>query len=864
MIKRSDRAPALFKRLSALVRLPQKTMLMKVAFVGVSLTALTVVKTYPLIRHFDTQLPGALGDPVLVTWILAWGSHALITDPLNLFNANIFYPVQNTLALSEHMIAVVPIFAPVYLLTGNPVVAYNSVFFLSFILCGMAMFLLVYYWTKSLWASLLAGCLFAFAPIRFAEIYHLQLYNFYWAPLSFLFLEQFLSGKRWGHLACFAICYWLQMLSSVYLGWFTTIALGVYWCYRAFYLDRNLLSRTMVRRYAAFIAASLIILLPFHVPYYVLQQQWGFSTSLQECVDWSADLVLNYLGLPPLFNDFYLSLVQEYFPRLLHPQNQQLLFPGLVLSFLVVVGSFPVAKCPPADIARHPRRYFGLVLVVAWLLSLGPFLVILGKNTGVPLPYLLLYYLVPGFHAIRVPGRFALMAVLAASVLAALGFLKISDFLQRHWGLTRRWAHQFHGLLALFCMAMFLLELGFKPLPLASIPTGEQVAPVYRWLATDEINGPIVEVPLGQDFWQALKYMYFSTYHWRPIVNGASRFLPPTHARLNAEIAALPSRRAAEFLSAVGVKGLVLHSDQLAPHEALRWQHADLAEIGLEEVARFGADVVYKFSPIVQRTSDLHVEFAVPNQLPNGEMIQLPQEAMLSLRLHAQSQGHPLWIHPPPLGRTPAVLEWKEQHSGKMLTQKQTLELPFAIRAAEGWSTSLAVQTPPSQGRYALRLRLPALGLEAAPKLMQITSSRYPACANVPQRLSAAYVLEEPSSQAVNAGAFHLMLQAINTGEAVWLARAHHDRGAIRLGWRWFKDDERIPVLEGREYLHYDVFPGQSYRFTRAMKTPSLESGHYTLELGLVCELVTWFSDQGVTPVTLDVHVQNLGRSFPP
>jgi len=35
---------------------------------------------------------------------------------------------------------------------------------------------------------------------------------------------------------------------------------------------------------------------------------------------------------------------------------------------------------------------------VALLLSLGPFLVILGKNTGLPLPYLLFYYLVPGFH----------------------------------------------------------------------------------------------------------------------------------------------------------------------------------------------------------------------------------------------------------------------------------------------------------------------------------------------------------------------------------------------------------------------------------------------------------------------------------
>jgi hypothetical protein len=197
-----------------------------------------------------------------------------------------------------------------------------------------------------------------------------------------------------------------------------------------------------------------------------------------------------------------------------------------------------------------------------------------------------------------------------------------------------------------------------------------------------------------------------------------------------------------------------------------------------------------------------------------------------------------------------------------MLAQEHSVEFPLAIRAGEVWSTTLVVETPPSPGRYMLRLLLPALGLEAAPKLMQITSSRYPASASAPELLSAVYVLEEPSSQMLDAGKFNLRLQVINTGAAVWLAQAPNDRGAVRLGWRWFKGDERIPVSEGREYLHYDVFPGQKYRFTLAMQTPLLEPGRYRLELGLVCELVTWFSDQGVKPITFDVHVRSLGKSF--
>src|SRR5262245_30897890 len=125
---------------------------------------MTAFKTYPLIVHWSNHIPGAPGDSLLNLWIMACGFHALSTDPWTLFNANIFYPASNTLALSEHLLGVLPIFAPAYALTGNPVLAYNTVFLLSFTLSGMAMFLLVRYWTQNYWAALVAGFLFAFAP----------------------------------------------------------------------------------------------------------------------------------------------------------------------------------------------------------------------------------------------------------------------------------------------------------------------------------------------------------------------------------------------------------------------------------------------------------------------------------------------------------------------------------------------------------------------------------------------------------------------------------------------------------------------------------------------------------------------------
>jgi hypothetical protein len=99
---------------------------------------------------------------------------------------------------------------------------------------------------------------------------------------------------------------------------------------------------------------------------------------------------------------------------------------------------------------------------------------------------------------------------------------------------------------------------------------------------------------------------------------------------LRTEIADLPSREAADLLSAIGVKTVIVHTDQLAPSETSRWQHAYLAEIGLEEIARFGSDVVYRLLP-GEVTPPLRFGLVLPDQLPFGEMMQLAVGATMRL-----------------------------------------------------------------------------------------------------------------------------------------------------------------------------------------------------------------------------------------
>ena len=61
-------------------------------------------------------------DDLIIAWTLAWDWHALTTDPLHLFQANIFFPEQNTLAYSEHLLGVAILAWPIQLLTRHPLV----------------------------------------------------------------------------------------------------------------------------------------------------------------------------------------------------------------------------------------------------------------------------------------------------------------------------------------------------------------------------------------------------------------------------------------------------------------------------------------------------------------------------------------------------------------------------------------------------------------------------------------------------------------------------------------------------------------------------------------------------------------------
>ena len=88
---------------------------------------------------------------------MAWVADALIVNPRNLYDANIFYPARNTLAFSEANIGAGLLAVPAWGLTGNPFLAHNTVVVVAFVLAVAGAYYLVRYLSGSREAAAVAG-----------------------------------------------------------------------------------------------------------------------------------------------------------------------------------------------------------------------------------------------------------------------------------------------------------------------------------------------------------------------------------------------------------------------------------------------------------------------------------------------------------------------------------------------------------------------------------------------------------------------------------------------------------------------------------------------------------------------------------
>ncbi|MGA8118004.1 MAG: hypothetical protein WCA46_30580, partial [Actinocatenispora sp.] len=141
---------------------------------SVASVLLAVLMTWPTMLHPGSTIPQDVYDPLLQTWQVAWDGHALLTDPLHIFDSNTFYPESDSLAFSDSLLG----YAPLGMLGSGPVAAlvhYNVLFVLAYALAFVGVYALARQLGARRTAAAMAGAAFAYAPWRLAHGGHLNI-----------------------------------------------------------------------------------------------------------------------------------------------------------------------------------------------------------------------------------------------------------------------------------------------------------------------------------------------------------------------------------------------------------------------------------------------------------------------------------------------------------------------------------------------------------------------------------------------------------------------------------------------------------------------------------------------------------------
>jgi hypothetical protein len=504
--------------------------------------AATVVMTLPYINWHALSSAVYPGDARLMVWTLAWDDHAWLHH-LPVLRANIYFPDPAALTYTDPMFGIALFTLPIYVVTGNPVLAYNLIFLATFVLNGLAMHLLAFRATGSHAGALVGGLTYAFSFYMMLHAHgHLSLIWAWLLPLSLVLSERWLARPTLPRALLFGLAVLVQILSSWYLAIMSLVALASALLCQLLATARDQWIR---RAWQALVvgAIAIVVIWPLAAPY----RHSLPAPSAEEVRGFSADWVSYFV--PPqntLVGQWWLRHVDQR-PRWIW--GELTMFLGWLASGLAVVGVM-------VTVVRRQWRVlapFGLLLVAGLVLSFGP----ATARHGAPTAFDLLSRL-PGVSAFRVPARFGLLVLLGTSMFAAVSVAE----------LHRRIGPRVYVALALLVPAMlgewFVVQFpNGKPQP--------AIAPaIYRHPAVQQARA-IVSLPdyFGAEQWfNGADYLLYSTTHWKPIANGYGRAAPPDYRHEASHLRAFPGPNNARSLRELGVDVIVLHGDRIGPGAA--------------------------------------------------------------------------------------------------------------------------------------------------------------------------------------------------------------------------------------------------------------------------------------------------------
>ncbi len=525
---------------------------------------------WPLVGSMTTHISYGhereITVPMLNLWTVWWNADRAADGLRGYWNAPIFFPTEKTFVFSEAQPTSI-IVAPILGLTGNRGLAYNVYQLLILTLNGFSAHQLFRRLGHIPWLAFCGGFMSQILPFvmwQFGVVQLTSLFGIYWTIHAVIDL--------WGvasHPSQLAIVHYdsedrpqAQPTSprhrrfGVPVGVRLGLAYGVtYWAcnYWGLFLTLLLLPSStwfvnhqgLQRSFWQDVLIAFVISLAMIGPFAWLQQSqsrehhWSGARTPDMVRDLSAHW-RDHTDLP--WRTFASSLE---FPE----KDRNNVWPlggGGLKTVLIPVGLI-------AAVLKRQRRRWGLFAIsfgaIAFGLSLGPTICLSEKLPvlGGFCPYELLQKYVPGFSLIRSPFRFAVFVQLAIVWLTveALDLLNPSRWIGQRIldanpaACGRPTISSIFRLLPLLVTSIVIAVEAVPPVTkLYELPSQKQLPTWVRWLRFEaEPNTAIACLPFpvgsnAENYEDTAVWMYWSTFHHHPLVNGYSGFFPDSFIKM--------------------------------------------------------------------------------------------------------------------------------------------------------------------------------------------------------------------------------------------------------------------------------------------------------------------------------------------
>ena len=503
--------------------------LLGVALLGV---VLALAMHWPLPLHMGRDIAQDLGDPLVQAWQVAWDGHALKTQPTELFQANTFWPLPDSLAISDALVG----YAPAGLIgsgTHAAVARYDALFLFAYALCFAGAWLLARELGVGRAGAGAAGLAFAYAPYRLEQEGHMHVISSGGIPLAaFLLIRGYRRGSPPAILAGWLVATWQFSLGF-------TLGLMVFYLLAAAVLTTAVIwwRRGRPRPPRGVVVATAAGMLCFALAAALLARPYMRVLDAHPEARRTIENVAGFSGPPYEFlaaarSSRVWGAATEPLRDGLNAVPEMTLFPGLAILALALAG-WRLGTLP-----ARLRRGLAIAVLAFAVLSLGFQL----DGASWLYPYRWLYELLPGWQGIRVPGRLHTLTTLCLALLAGAGAAALAARIR-----ARRGAAAASAAVALACLAILAEGWGFADHPTVPLaPPGFADAPQ-----------PALHLPAGA--FDNRRYVLWSADGFPAIVNGRGSFIPREFERTLRATERFPDRRSVAHLRRMGVRSVTVH-----------------------------------------------------------------------------------------------------------------------------------------------------------------------------------------------------------------------------------------------------------------------------------------------------------------